>query len=95
MNSKQMSESVGIISEFGELPDQKQEADDTPLYMDHTETGLIPRRHFRHLVIQGDDTTDNPELSPNHNCSARQTHIRESNNTEESGQVRPRHKMLC
>ena len=48
-----MSESVRRISEFGERPDQRQEADDTPLYMDHTETGVIPQGHFRHLAIQG------------------------------------------
>ena len=60
MDSKKMSESVGRMAEFGELPDQGQEADGTPIEMDHTETCLIPRRHFRHLAIQGDDTTENP-----------------------------------
>ena len=59
--------SVTCDPPIGELPDQGQEADDTLIDMDHTETCLIPRRHFRHLAIQGDDTTENPWLWPNHN----------------------------
>ena len=42
MNSKKMSETVGRIAESGELPDQGQEADDTTIDMDHTETCVIP-----------------------------------------------------